>query len=69
VQDESGIDVRWLAGRQRIGISAGASTPEVLVQRVARRLSELGAGEVRQLAGLEEQIVFRLPLALLRRAA
>ncbi len=69
VQDEAGIDARWLTGVTRIGISAGASTPEVLVQRVARRLRELGAGDVRQLAGLEEQIVFRLPVALLRRAA
>ncbi len=69
VQDETGIDARWLTGVTRIGISAGASTPEVLVQRVARRLRELGAGDVRQLAGLEEQIVFRLPVALLRRAA
>ena len=69
VQDESGIDPAWLAGVHRIGVSAGASTPEVLVQRVAQRLRELGVGEVRQAPGLEEGIVFRLPVALLRRAA
>ncbi len=69
VQDESGIDPAWLAGVQRIGVSAGASTPEVLVQRVAQRLRALGASDVRQAPGLEEGIVFRLPVALLRRAA
>jgi len=69
VQDETGIELPWLAGVRRIGITAGASTPEVLVQRVAARLRELGAGEIRQTDGLEEGIVFRLPVALLRRAA
>jgi 4-hydroxy-3-methylbut-2-enyl diphosphate reductase len=69
VQDEQGIEPTWLAKAQRIGVTAGASTPEVLVQRVAQRLRELGAGDVLQTAGLEEGIVFRLPAALLRRAA
>jgi 4-hydroxy-3-methylbut-2-en-1-yl diphosphate reductase len=69
IQDESGIDVAWLEGVRRIGISAGASTPEVLVQRVAERLRALGASDIRQAEGLDEGIVFRLPAALLRRAA
>ena len=69
VQDETGIDPAWVAGARRIGITAGASTPEVLVQRVAQRLRELGAGEVRQAEGDDEGIVFRLPVAVLRRAA
>ena len=69
VQDEAGIDPAWLAGVQRIGLTAGASTPEVLVQRVAARLREWGIGEIRQLAGTTEEVVFRLPVALLRRAA
>ncbi len=69
VQDEAGIDPDWVAGARRIGVSAGASTPEVLVQRVAQRLRELGAAEVRQAEGDDEGIVFRLPLAVLRRAA
>jgi len=69
VQDEAGIDSAWLAGVQRIGLTAGASTPELLVQRVAARLREWGAGEIRQLAGTAEEVVFRLPVALLRRAA
>ncbi len=69
VQDESGIDPAWVAGARRIGVTAGASTPEVLVQRVAQRLRELGAAHVRQADGADEGIVFRLPVALLRPAA
>ena len=69
VQDDSGIDPAWVAGVRRIGVTAGASTPEVLVQRVAQRLRDLGAGEVRQAEGLDEGIVFRLPVALVRREA
>jgi 4-hydroxy-3-methylbut-2-en-1-yl diphosphate reductase len=73
VQDESEINPHWLTSLQRIGVTAGASTPEVLVQRVAHRLSQLSAANVLQSdvldPRLEEGIVFRLPVALLRRAA
>ncbi len=69
VSDENGVDPAWVQGARRVGVSAGASTPEVLVQRVAERLREWGAGAVVQTAGREEHIVFRLPLALMRRAA
>jgi 4-hydroxy-3-methylbut-2-en-1-yl diphosphate reductase len=73
VQDESEINPHWLTSLTRIGVTAGASTPEVLVQRVAHRLSQLSAANVLQSdvldPRLEEGIVFRLPVALLRRAA
>ncbi len=73
VQDESEINPHWLTSLRRIGVTAGASTPEVLVQRVAHRLSELSTANVLQSdvldPRLEEGIVFRLPVALLRRAA
>lgn len=69
VPDETGVDPSWLDGVRQVGVSAGASTPEVLVQRVAQRLSALGAGDVRQLPGVEESVAFRLPLAVLRPAA
>ncbi len=73
VQDETEINPHWLTSLQRIGVTAGASTPEVLVQRVAHRLSQLSAANVLQSdvlnPRLEEGIVFRLPVALLRRAA
>ena len=54
----------WVAGRQRVGVTAGASAPEVLVQAVIARLRELGARSVRALEGIEENVVFPLPRAL-----
>jgi 4-hydroxy-3-methylbut-2-enyl diphosphate reductase len=69
VRDADDIDPQWLQGVRCIGVSAGASTPEVLVQQVALRLRDLGAADVRQTEGLAENVVFRLPASLLRRAA
>jgi 4-hydroxy-3-methylbut-2-enyl diphosphate reductase len=54
----------WLAGKHRIGVTAGASAPEVLVQQVIARLKALGAGEVTELEGTRETIVFPLPRGL-----
>ncbi|RPE76998.1 4-hydroxy-3-methylbut-2-enyl diphosphate reductase [Vulcaniibacterium tengchongense] len=58
------IDPAWVAGRRRIGVTAGASAPEVLVQGVIARLRELGAGAVTELAGKPEDMVFALPKEL-----
>ena len=58
------IDPGWLAGRTRIGVTAGASAPDVLVQGVLDRLRELGGGEARELAGEPENMVFALPREL-----
>jgi len=58
------LDPDWLEGKMRIGLTAGASAPEVLVQAVVSRLRELGAREVRELDGLIESVVFPLPKAL-----
>ncbi len=58
------IDPRWVVGRRRIGVSAGASAPEVLVRGVIQRLNELGAGSVSELAGEPENMVFALPREL-----
>jgi 4-hydroxy-3-methylbut-2-enyl diphosphate reductase len=69
VQDAREIDPAWLGGVRRIGITAGASTPEVLVRQVCDRLRALGAADVRLLEGVRENVVFKLPLALLRRTA
>lgn len=63
------IDPAWLEGRSRIGISAGASAPDVLVDQVIRRLKELGASSVRKMAGLEENVAFPLPKSLSRKTA
>ncbi|MBN9476679.1 MAG: 4-hydroxy-3-methylbut-2-enyl diphosphate reductase [Bordetella sp. SCN 67-23] len=58
------IDPAWLEGRRRVGVTAGASAPDVLVQQVIARLKELGAASVRTLAGAEEGIAFPLPKGL-----
>ncbi|HVI25177.1 MAG TPA: 4-hydroxy-3-methylbut-2-enyl diphosphate reductase [Xanthomonadaceae bacterium] len=58
------IDPRWIQGRRHIGVSAGASAPEVLVRGVIERLRELGAGGVRELEGKPEDMVFALPKEL-----
>lgn len=58
------IDPAWLDGVQTIGITAGASAPEVLVQSVVGRLKSLGATEVSELEGCEENTVFEVPREL-----
>ncbi len=64
IDDVAELDPAWLEGKERIGLTAGASAPEVLVRAVADRLRELGATEVRELEGLIESVVFPLPKAL-----
>jgi 4-hydroxy-3-methylbut-2-enyl diphosphate reductase len=58
------IDPAWLEGRRRIGVTAGASAPEELVQGVVARLRERGAGHVRELEGDAENMRFALPKEL-----
>jgi 4-hydroxy-3-methylbut-2-enyl diphosphate reductase len=58
------IDPTWVSGRMRIGVTAGASAPEVLVRGVIDRLRELGAGSVGDLDGKPENMVFALPREL-----
>jgi 4-hydroxy-3-methylbut-2-enyl diphosphate reductase len=58
------IDPAWLEGKIRIGVTAGASAPEVLVQGVISRLQQLGAGAVSELHGEPEDMVFALPKEL-----
>lgn len=61
------IDPAWLVGKKRVGVTAGASAPEVLVNQVIERLRELGVGRVRALDGVEENIAFPLPRELSRK--
>jgi 4-hydroxy-3-methylbut-2-enyl diphosphate reductase len=58
------LDPAWIAGRPRVGVTAGASAPEVLVQEVIARLKSLGAQRVRQLEGVAESVVFPMPKGL-----
>jgi len=58
------LDASWLVGRHRIGVTAGASAPEVLVSEVVARLRELGVARVSTLPGVEEKVTFPLPRGL-----
>jgi 4-hydroxy-3-methylbut-2-enyl diphosphate reductase len=54
----------WVEGRQRVGVSAGASAPELLVAQVIERLRALGAASVTELSGVVERTVFPMPKGL-----
>jgi len=69
IEDASQIDPEWLLGARRVGVTAGASTPECLVQGVCDRLRDLGARHVRQLPGKPESVSFRLPTDLIEARA
>lgn len=64
VDNASQVDPSWIEGKSRIGVTAGASAPEVLVQAVIDRLKELGAKSVRPLPGVEENVTFPMPKGL-----
>ena len=63
------LQAAWFEGRSRVGLTAGASAPDVLVQAVITRLRELGAVSVRKMDGVVETIKFPLPKGLKRDAA
>lgn len=58
------VDPQWLEGKQHIGVTAGASAPEILVRELIEYLEGLGAGTVSEVAGQEEAVTFSLPQAL-----
>ena len=64
VDDADELRPDWIAGKRRIGLTAGASAPEVLVRAVIERLHAMGAGDIREIAGVVETIVFPLPKGL-----
>ena len=64
VDNASQIDPAWLEGKVRVGVTAGASAPEVLVEAVISRLKECGVRSVRPLDGVEESVTFPLPKGL-----
>ena len=68
VDNAGQIDPAWVEGRSRIGVTAGASAPEILVQQVVDRLRSLGVSAVRELDGVEENVIFPLPKGLASRA-
>jgi 4-hydroxy-3-methylbut-2-enyl diphosphate reductase len=66
---DSADDLRpeWIQGKRRVGVTAGASAPEILVNQLVDRLKELGAESVRPLEGITEDTVFSLPRGLVPR--
>lgn len=64
IDEAAQIDPQWLEGKQAVGVTAGASAPEVLVADVISRLKELGGEEPQEVAGREENIVFSMPKEL-----
>jgi 4-hydroxy-3-methylbut-2-en-1-yl diphosphate reductase len=65
VQDQSEIKPEWLQGVTSVGITSGASTPEVLVQGVVQALSQHAGTRVHTLPGVQEDVLFRLPAELM----
>jgi 4-hydroxy-3-methylbut-2-en-1-yl diphosphate reductase len=68
VDDASNIDERWLDDASTVGVTSGASVPEVLVNGVLARLAEFGYGTVEEVEAVEERLVFQLPPELRRTA-
>jgi len=64
IDDAADIQPEWVVSVGCVGVTAGASAPDILVQNVIARLQELGGGEARVLEGREENIVFEVPKEL-----
>ena len=64
IEGAQALQPEWFEGRQRVGLTAGASAPDVLVQAVIARLRELGATSVRRMDGVVENVRFPLPRGL-----
>jgi 4-hydroxy-3-methylbut-2-en-1-yl diphosphate reductase len=67
VDNADELEAEWLAGASVVGVTAGASAPEVLVGQVIERLKGLGAESVQELSGIAEKVVFPLPRPLAER--
>jgi 4-hydroxy-3-methylbut-2-en-1-yl diphosphate reductase len=64
VDGPSNLQREWFAGRKAVGVTAGASAPELLVQQVVQQLRDWGGVATREIVGREENVVFSLPRAL-----
>jgi len=64
VDNADELQADWFTGRQRVGLTAGASAPEILVRQVIDRIKALGAVSVRKMDGIEETVKFPLPKGL-----
>ena len=64
IEDAGALDLKWLEGVSAVGITAGASAPEVLVEQLVERLRELDEIEIERLSGVTENVRFRMPSQL-----
>jgi 4-hydroxy-3-methylbut-2-enyl diphosphate reductase len=64
IDDERDLDPAWLDGHEVVGLTAGASSPEILVRRVADRLAQLGYADSEEVEIAREDVFFRLPASL-----
>jgi 4-hydroxy-3-methylbut-2-enyl diphosphate reductase len=64
IDSASDLKPEWIEGLRTVGLTAGASAPDILVQQVIARLRELGAVSLRKMDGVEEKVRFPLPLGL-----
>ena len=64
VDSADDLDPSWIAGKARVGVTAGASAPELLVSQLLEQLKVLGARSVRPLDGVQESVVFPMPKGL-----
>lgn len=64
IDNAAQLESHWVTGKSTVGVTAGASAPEVLVRAVVERLRALGATEVEEVAGIEEDVIFPVPKSL-----
>ncbi|MFC7421315.1 4-hydroxy-3-methylbut-2-enyl diphosphate reductase [Iodobacter arcticus] len=64
VDNASELKAEWFTGKQNVGVTAGASAPDILVQQVIAQVEQFGAGNIRQMDGIEENVIFSLPKGL-----
>ena len=67
IDNEADLKTEWLDGVTKVGVTAGASAPEVLVSSVVERLRSLGVGVVKEFSGIQEKVVFHVPGSLKRK--
>ena len=67
IDNETDLKADWLTGVTKVGVTAGASAPEVLVSAVVDRLKGLGVGVVKEFSGIQEKVVFHVPGSLKRK--
>lgn len=68
IDNEADLKTKWLTGVNKVGVTAGASAPEVLVSAVVERLKTLGIGVVKEFSGIQEKVVFHVPGSLKRKS-